>query len=70
MGVAAIIFIYSFYCFIRMILSIFRHDAGSFVYGDYHSEYRSAQRGTTIKWFLKSIMAFFLAGMIGFLFPY
>lgn len=67
MEISIVLFAYSFYCFIRMILSILRHDAGSFVYGDYDTEYRSAQRGSTIKWFFKSVVAFVLAGFLGYL---
>lgn len=68
MAVAMILYAYSFYCFVRMILTFLTHDVGTMVNRDYYSDRRDAQRGSAIKWFVKSVLAFCIAGFVGYLF--
>lgn len=66
--VSILLFIYSFYCFAKCVGRILRHDVGSKVYGDYHSDKREDQRTGILASFAKSVIAFILAGCLAALF--
>lgn len=66
--VSILLFIYSFYCFVRVIGRILRHDVGSRVYNDYDSDKREGQRTGILAYFAKSVIAFILAGCLAALF--
>lgn len=63
---AMCLYLYSFIQFLKMIGQIFLHDASVMMFSDYGSAARGAQRSSAIKTFGKSVLAFFLAGILMF----
>ena len=68
MMLSVILFICSFYYFVKFMGQALFHDVSSKVYQDYHSEHRGKQRSRALWTFAKSGLCFFAAGFVGFLF--
>lgn len=68
MMLSVILFVCSFYYFLKFMGQALVHDVSSKVYDDYHSDKRYHQRTRAIGTFAKSFLFFVAAGLVGFLF--